>query len=66
MYHGGPVASPLRLPATMTATRTLLSLGLLPASASYLHRRNVRLLGEVKWDVERCRGRFATGLMTAF
>ena len=36
------------------------------ASASYLYRRNVRLLGEVMWDVERKRARFVTGFMTAF
>jgi hypothetical protein len=36
------------------------------ASASYLYRRNVRLLGEVMWDVERERARFVTGFMTAF
>ena len=36
------------------------------ASASYLYRRNVRLLGEVTWDVEQKRARFVTGFMTAF
>ena len=36
------------------------------ASASYLYRRNVRLLGEVMWDVEEDRARFVTGFMTAF
>jgi hypothetical protein len=35
-------------------------------TANYLLRRNLRLLGEVGWDIERERARFTTGLMLAW
>lgn len=36
------------------------------AGAHYLLRRNVRLLGEVQWDIDRDRARFTAGMVTAF
>jgi hypothetical protein len=32
----------------------------------YVYRRNVRMLGEMIWDLEQKRGRFLMGLVTAF
>lgn len=35
-------------------------------SVSYLYRRNIRLLGELTWDLEAESARFVTGFMTGF
>ncbi len=38
----------------------------LTGGAGYLLRRNLRLLGEVTWDVEQNAGRWTAGLSTVF
>ena len=36
------------------------------AGAHYLYKRNIRLMGELGWDVEREQARFILGTMLAF
>lgn len=60
-----PVVS-LRLGEQLDSTPYLSDYRTASVGASYLYQRNVRLLAEVMWDVDRERARFTTGFMTAF
>jgi hypothetical protein len=61
----GEVVS-LRLGEQATAPGFLEQYQTVSGAAHFMYRRNLRMMGEVIWDIEQKQGRFILGIVTAF